>query len=99
MSSIRNRVQGLVLAVLIAAAAMYFLVAGGSRSPLPPAGSASVSVTAGSDGRLNNGMTAVPLALEEGLVPQLANVTLQTSHTLSAFSDRLFYVTSDTPVR
>ncbi len=100
MTEIGRRLKGFIIAVLITVAAMYILIALGSRSPrLSPEGIGTASVSVGSDGRLNNGISIIALALDEELVPDLAKAPPRTPGSMTGVSDRLIFVTTDTPVR
>lgn len=102
LPSIARRICGFILAVSIAAAAVYLLIGIGSV-PAPDLKTAPLSVSrmeAGSEGVLQRGASMVPVVLDEELLTQL--ITASTSpdpNAISRLGGRIFLVDPLTSVR
>jgi len=100
--SVIRRIGGFIAAVAIVAGAIYLLIAAGSTASRRPAPVFFSSESPATEGLLNNGNTAVPVAIDENLLTDYNYKRLVGSRDLqglTSFSGRVFFVTADTRVR
>ena len=92
-----RQIKGVLLAVAVAAGVIYLLIALGSV----PAPEHTVqdqpvsSLPPGSEGQLQNGNSAIPVAIDEDLLPDLirAQTASDYANAISNLSGRIFFVT------
>jgi hypothetical protein len=101
--SIFRQIRGLLLAVAVAAGLIYLLIALGSV-PAPEHAVQDQTVSSlppGNEGQLRNGNSAIPLAIDEDLLPDLIRAATASDYAnaISNLTGRLFFVTPGTSVR
>jgi hypothetical protein len=95
--------KDILLAAVVISGGIYVLIAIGSMSSrptssttAPPAATSFVTVPVGSEGRINNGSSVIPVAVDEELLPELKKAAGRSD--LQGIGP-VFYVTEDTEAR
>ncbi len=91
--SIAQAIKGTVIAILIVTGGIYLLMAIGSTSSRPRSAQSDFSsVPAGNQGRLRNGTSEVPIAIDEAVLPDLMRAG-------ATYNGRVFFVAEETLVQ